>query len=324
MKSQKVVLPVGLVIGAAFLWFSARGIDFDSVRPELDGLVYSWVAVASASVVVFVFAKAYRWRVILRPVIECDLGFLARLVAVGSAANLVVTHTGELVRAVQVSRREPAAAIAVLATIGVERLLDVASILVLVVLTLTGTSRVPGELASTAVVLAMCSAVGIGLVLFWLFAGKQAGTRVLTMLNHLPPGPRNWIARQVAQGRVGLEIVKKPRVLILLIAFSIAQWAFIIVGVWASCMAIGLVAAPSSLVAVLALMVVGVTLPTAPGYLGTTQLAFVAGLGAGGVPAEQAFASSLVYSVAVNLFTIVLGAVAWSLGWRGKRRSVTH
>jgi uncharacterized membrane protein YbhN (UPF0104 family) len=87
-------------------------------------------------------------------------------------------------------------------------------------------------------------------------------------------------------------------------------------------MAIGLAASLSASVAVLALMVVGVTLPTAPGYLGTTQLAFVVGLGVSGVPIEQAFASSLVYSLTVNLFMMLLGAAAWLLGCGIKAGSV--
>ena len=60
-------------------------------------------------------------------------------------------------------------------------------------------------------------------------------------------------------------------------------------------------------IAVLVLCVAGLTLPSAPGYLGTTQLAFTAGLGAFSVSAEHAFAGSIVYNFLVVVPVFLLG-----------------
>ena len=322
LKSRLIVVLAGLLIGLAFLWLSMRTIEPGSLRRALEGLHYGWAALAAVAAILFVVVKAHRWRLILRPVVACNLRFLTCLVAAGIAASLVVAHTGELVRAVQVSRHERVAASAVLATIGVERVLDIAAVLLLVAAVLAYAPKFSGPLASTAIVLAACVSAGVGLVLLWLYAGERAAGRMSSLLKHMPRRPRDWFVRQVSQSRTGVEIARNPGALPRLLALSLVQWACIIACVWASCMAIGLAASLSASVAVLALMVVGVTLPTAPGYLGTTQLAFVVGLGVSGVPIEQAFASSLVYSLTVNLFMMLLGAAAWLLGCGIKAGSV--
>jgi uncharacterized membrane protein YbhN (UPF0104 family) len=58
---------------------------------------------------------------------------------------------------------------------------------------------------------------------------------------------------------------------------------------------------------VLLLNVIGLTLPAAPGHVGTLQLAFIAGLAPFGVEAEEAFAASVIYNVLMVVPTVILG-----------------
>ena len=56
------------------------------------------------------------------------------------------------------------------------------------------------------------------------------------------------------------------------------------------------------------LLVVGLTLPTAPGYLGTTQVCFTAVLAVFGVDEDLAFAASALYTACVVLPVFFIGA----------------
>jgi len=60
-------------------------------------------------------------------------------------------------------------------------------------------------------------------------------------------------------------------------------------------------------VSVLLLNVIGLTLPAAPGHVGTIQLAFLVGLAPFGVPKEEAFAASVIYNFLMFVPTMVLG-----------------
>ena len=67
----------------------------------------------------------------------------------------------------------------------------------------------------------------------------------------------------------------------------------------------------SGAIAVCVLTVSGLTLPAAPAQLGTTQLAFVVGFELVGAAAAPAFAASLVYTAAVVVMMMAVGAVCW-------------
>ena len=69
-------------------------------------------------------------------------------------------------------------------------------------------------------------------------------------------------------------------------------------------------------VAVFVLAVVGLTLPSAPATLGTTQLAFVAGLALSQVPATTALAASFVYTAFFVVSVMLIGGIWWLKGVR--------
>ncbi len=60
-------------------------------------------------------------------------------------------------------------------------------------------------------------------------------------------------------------------------------------------------------VTALLLNVIGLTLPAAPGHVGTVQLAFIVGLAPFGVTRAEAFAGSVIYNVLMVVPTVILG-----------------
>jgi uncharacterized membrane protein YbhN (UPF0104 family) len=58
-------------------------------------------------------------------------------------------------------------------------------------------------------------------------------------------------------------------------------------------------------------MVIGLTLPSSPAQLGTTQLAFTLGLSLASNETEIAFAASVVYTCCVNIPYMIIGAICW-------------
>jgi uncharacterized membrane protein YbhN (UPF0104 family) len=71
--------------------------------------------------------------------------------------------------------------------------------------------------------------------------------------------------------------------------------------------AVGVPVTLGSATATLLLNVIGLTLPAAPGHVGTVQLAFIVGLAPFGVAREPAFAASVVYNFLMVVPTVLLG-----------------
>jgi uncharacterized membrane protein YbhN (UPF0104 family) len=104
-KNQFQWTALGIIIGLVFLWFSLRDIDVSSV---LDSLmtVRPWLAImALAAGMLFMLIKAWRWSVILGPVASIELPLLHSTIYIGTAANLIIVHSGEVLRAALVGTK---------------------------------------------------------------------------------------------------------------------------------------------------------------------------------------------------------------------------
>ena len=88
---------------------------------------------------------------------------------------------------------------------------------------------------------------------------------------------------------------------------SVLQWLVILGCVAFSLRAVDVSVTLAGAVSVLLLNVIGLTLPAAPGHVGTVQLAFLVGLAPFGVPHEEAFAASVVYNFLMVVPTVILG-----------------
>ena len=131
------------------------------------------------------------------------------------------------------------------------------------------------------------------------------------VLGQLPPRPRQWIVHQLQRGVSGLGALREPATVIRCILLSVLQWSCIVGAVAASAWAVGAPIPVSGAIAVFVLTVIGLTLPSSPAQLGTTQLAFVVGFELVGAAAAPAFAASLVYTAAVVVMMMAVGAVCW-------------
>ena len=71
--------------------------------------------------------------------------------------------------------------------------------------------------------------------------------------------------------------------------------------------ATGVEAPPSAAFVVLAFTIVGMTLPSSPGYLGTIQLCFILALKPYGISHSEAFAASIFFHMTAYVYALLFG-----------------
>jgi uncharacterized protein (TIRG00374 family) len=111
-------------------------------------------------------------------------------------------------------------------------------------------------------------------------------SRTLADARNLPP-------------RAGAGRARRDRhhaLLVPIFGLSLLQWLVFLGCVVFSLRAVDVSVTLPSAVAVLLLNVIGLTLPAAPGHVGTVQIAFIVALAPFGVTQEHAFAASVVYN----------------------------
>lgn len=269
----------GVGLGLLLLWLALREADFSAMRAAMRVLDWRGLGLACALYWLGLGGRAWRWRALLAeldPVAAPARRDVAEVLLVGYAVNNVLpARLGELFRADYAKRRFALSRSGVLGTIVIERLADLAAILVCLAWGLhdlrgafvTGESALLDLLHIAAALLALLAA-GV-----W-FARRTAGAG-------LPP-PLARRARALAAGLRALNRSSLARGATL----TGLVWAAEVAALWAMLAALGVRLDPSQAMLVMSVASLSTLVPTAPGYLGTYQLVFATTLPALGWPAS--------------------------------------
>ncbi len=299
MTAKRIlILLLGVALGAAFLWFAVSRVDIPGVRIVLGRVEVAPTLIVIMAGSMFLLFKTWRWRRILGTQSDMSSGSAFRAVAIGSAANYVLPHLGEFFRIWATGDRHGISRTSVMATIGLERMLDIAAIC-LIGIALTTLEPETAGMRHAVDLLAIASAIGFVLLVMGI-RRPEAFLRIAERFTR-PLGARfNAKAIPFLRGSLsGVANFIRPGEFVRLLSLSFLQWACIAVCVAASLSAVGLTTTLGSSVAVLVALVVGLVLPSGPGYAGTTQLAFVLALEPLGYSGESALAASLVYNATI-------------------------
>jgi len=270
--------------------------DIAHARPE-------WLALSLATMFLNLVIRSWRWQYLLEPLGPTTFANAFRATAVGFAATSVLpARAGEVIRPYFLARHEHMSATAAFATIVLERLLDIVTVLVLLASFVFVFGRdwtAANPVAFTAVkwagVLAGTGA-GAALVVLFLLAGNPAGLRrALARLEQvLPSTLAGLVARMVEKFASGLTVVRRPGQLLMALVWSFPLWLSIGLGIWSVAMAFGFAVPFTGSFLLIALLVIGVAVPT-PGAIGGFHEAFRVGATAFfGAPDEGAVGAAIV------------------------------
>jgi len=280
-------------LSVALLFWFLRGIDFREMGHALANAHPGFIAAAVLVTLLTYTFRAWRWQALLAPIGGASFRNAFRITVIGfTASNLLPGRLGEVLRPYLLSRAEPVSAPAAFATILIERLLDLASVMLLFgVFLLTTTVVVAREVKGAGLLTALAAAVGlVGLV----FGARRPETlqRWSDVAAGWLPARLAALARRFAHTLVdGLAVMRHPRHLLTAVVMSLCLWLSIGLGIWLASAAFDLTMAYPSAFLIMMYLVVGVAVPV-PAGVGSFhfmyQLAATGVLGAGRAQAAAA------------------------------------
>lgn len=232
------------------LFLNSRGFDWKAFRATLLALKWSWLAAASVSVLAGYYVRALRWRVLMRPVKgDPRLWNLLTATVIGFSAITVLGRPGEFVRPYLIAAKEKVSASSQMAALVLERIYDVLIVLAMFGFALSRVRR---------------SDAALGPALSWVFAtgGWFVGALSILVLGllgvfrHFSAAVRRWIlgflaARGASPGLFekadrlitafvqGMESTKSQKAMLLVVWYTIWEWATIAVTVFCVMRAFG-------------------------------------------------------------------------------------
>jgi uncharacterized protein (TIRG00374 family) len=315
MTGRRLILVMGALLGALFLYLAVRSLDWSAFTAALARSDLRYVALALVSLLAYFVVKAMRWRYVVRPLIHTSTMALLPPVLAGNAGNYLLPHAGELARVILAGQRLSVPMSALLASVAIERIFDFLALLLIVFAVLIPVQRMSPEMQTACIVIgAVCAAMLTVVIVFLL---RTAACLRLTerALAPLSPRLRARVLQHLRAAGAGFGAISTPGLLLPVLVLSILQWLLFVACTALCLVVVGAPVTLASATSVLLLNVIGLTLPAAPGHVGTVQLAFIVGLAPFGVTQADAFAGSVVYNVVTVGTTLVLGLPGLRRAW---------
>jgi uncharacterized protein (TIRG00374 family) len=273
----------GVLISAVFLYFVVRKLEWGGFWLALHTANYLWIVPGVAVYFVAVWARAWRWHYLLKPIKAIKTRVMFPITCIGYMGNNIYpARAGEVLRAVILKRKEGVPISASLATIIVERIFDGVVMLAFVFVNLTQLANlaevsVPvGRWNITIQDLAIWGSVAfIGALFIFLLASMfpkvtgRVGEWFIDQL--LPVRLRQKTGAILHKFLDGLASLRSPANVLMVFLSSVIIWLLETVKYWFVLHAFGLQGQVGFYTLMLMNGVVNLatTIPAAPGYLGT-------------------------------------------------------
>lgn len=299
---------LGVLVASCLAYLAFKGTDWTDVLYILDTQTnLLLLMVAACFYLLFFLVKAMRWMTLLGGPANVSFYQLLSYVLVGYAGSVLVPmQMGELYRSVAMKRYHQLSATMTLTGIGLEKIIDLVVIVLMCVFALLASNTKVAGITDYLVLTVLF--VGCASGIFWglSFVARRISNGSL---------PRH--KQSAIKQRALLAIHAMGQAMSLLRQYSVKVFIQTLL-LWL-CMAVSmyLVVAATAIelswwmvFVLLFYSVIGLILPTAPGFVGTIQAVFVIALVPLGFEQARVLAAAILYNGLITLLPLILALIA--------------
>jgi uncharacterized protein (TIRG00374 family) len=307
---------IGFGVSALALWLAIRGVDLGTTFHILSQVSPGPLTIVAIALMVQLVIRSIRWSLLLPPDHRGSIPArrLIPVVLVGYLGNAVLpARLGDAIRALLVGRREAIPTSGALGSIVLERAIDTLT-LALLIFPAAALSDAPGWLLRAAAVAA--AVAGIALIL----TQTRIPGRVIGRLRATAGGSgwAHWIDR-TDRFVSAMDSAGRRRKVLGAVGLTFVAWLIDGTIYWAAANSLGIELPPAGAMLVSAITVLGTAVPSAPGYVGTFELAAsTIAVGLGVAPAAALAFAILVHSL--TAIPLALGGVVALVGMGARFR----
>ncbi len=309
-------LGVGLVVAALLLWLATRGVDGPAVVAAMAHAQPAYLILVMVLTVGMYFLRAMRWRLILPALKDASIMDLFGITNIGFMAGLFIPRAGEVLRPYLAARRYKVTVSAGLASIILERLMDLITVLFLLACYMFVLPRPESErsdalmttLRAGAGLVFVAAVLGMAFLAALRIEGGPARRLLDWSLGFLPAKLGIQVRGLLEAFISGLDVFgSSPAQWARLIAESLLLWILIGAIIHANSVAFGFPLPFQSAFLIIAFLTVGVAIPT-PGMVGGFHASYTLAMTAiYGIDQGKAVAAGLVLHALQNLPVLILG-----------------
>jgi len=278
---------IGLVLSLIFLIIFLRKIDLASVWNIFQSVEYLYIIPLIFIHLSTIWIRAIRWQYLLAPIKDVKLGPLFNATAIGFMANNILpARVGEFIRAYVLGSKEKISKTASFATIVIERLFDAFTVLLIFLLVILFMPFPPDRsptftqhhIKMAGFLSFFLYLIVLGALLSLRFHNEKAKRLIGFFLKHLPQKLSDKILIKIESFVRGLEILQRAKDILVITGYSFVIWLVLSISYYFLFFAFHLDLPILAGFFLLVVLVFGVSIPSAPGYIGTFHWACAAGL----------------------------------------------
>jgi uncharacterized membrane protein YbhN (UPF0104 family) len=321
---------LGIAVSVGLLLWALRGVSLAEVLRHISAAEPAPLAAAVAIATLTFPLRLVRWRLLLRDETgrTYPSGPLWHAIALGFMANnLLPLRAGELVRSYAAARLARIRFTTVLSSVAVERIFDALTIVALLTLTLLSPDLPRSVTVGGASVSHLARGgglvAGVGLLFAVLvLAAPEPAERLVRRL--FPVRLAFRVVSLIEGVRQGLVVLRTPGRLAGVVVWSLVLWLVNALAFYVGFAAFDIPVSYSGALLLQGLLVVGISIPSTPGFFGPFEAVIVAVLALYGVPNDLAFTYAISFHLTSFIPITLLGL--WSLtrtpgGFGGLRQS---
>jgi hypothetical protein len=306
---------VGVVVSVGCLFFVLRQVNFAELVDTLGRTNLLIVLIIMLSLIPAMWLKAYRWRLFFPDQESARRAGLVPALYIGYMVNTVAPlRMGELVRAYLVGHQDRLGVSTSVATIVVEKLFDVGSLIVIFVV-LALVTPLPDWANAAAITSGVALIVGVVGSICLVVAEQRVIALIQFFEKHLPVLARLNPSGLASSFVDGFRSMQSPQTLFWSVVWSAVLWLAGSLTLALGLFAVDVPITPAMVFFMVVVTNLGMAVPSAPGYVGVYHALVVVSLGVFGVPETAALSAAIVLHAAVFGFFLLGGMVYL---WRGQ------
>jgi glycosyltransferase 2 family protein len=292
----------GIAFGLALAWFAITQIDVDDARRAIGGAQPKYLFVAAVMYWLGLGIRVIRWHLILSRLNPLAILKVARALVIGYAVNNIMpARLGELFRAEYLRRKYKFSRSAALGSILVERFFDG---IIAVSLLGFGVALTPLRVNQTALLTAMLIGIsGLAVAAIAFFA-------IVVWDRHGSPATASIFRTYLNRFATSFAIIYQ-REAIPLLGLTLLAWGAEAAAISNVLWSFSVDVSPSALCLVFGAAALSTLFPSAPGYVGSFQIAFIVSYAALGLSASLAVVSATAVQVFLFGSITVVGLLIW-------------
>ena len=291
MRKGNIITIAGIIVSLVLLYFSLKDIRFHEIVETLHRADPMFIPLPLVFILIAVALCAFRWFRLAGSGVHYMDTFAALMIGL-FVNNILPARIGEVARAYVISKKRGLSFTYCFSTVLLDRFFDLTGLLLMAFIFFPDESIPPAVSRSIYILIAFLILCISCLILF---SRERFANRIAGKLSKIRSPHFAKLAVRVLAIQENLKRINSPFNLIFSVALSFCTWFSMAIALYLVMLMLGIKVDFRDIPFVCALLNLGLTIPSSPGYVGVYQFLLVYLLAIFGVPKHEGFTISVIY-----------------------------